>query len=75
MDLSKIKNGQKIVLGAGLLLIINLFLPWYRVDLGAFGSANFSAWHFFLAWFGSFLAIAAFTSWIACGRLFRFRFS
>ena len=33
MDLSKIKNGQKIVLVAGLLLIIDIFLPWY----GAFG--------------------------------------
>jgi len=59
MDLSKLKNGQKIVLVAGIVLVINLFLPWYRVDLGAFGSANFSAWHFFLAWFGSLLAIAA----------------
>ena len=27
MDLSKLKNGQKIVLGAGILLLINLFLP------------------------------------------------
>jgi hypothetical protein len=59
MDLSKLKNGQKIVLVAGIVLIINLFIPWYRVDLGAFGSANFNAWHFFLAWFGSLLAIAA----------------
>jgi hypothetical protein len=59
MDFSKIKNGQKIVLGAGILLIINLFLPWYRVDLGAFGSASVNAFDTFLAWFGSFLAIAA----------------
>ena len=28
MDLSKLKLGQKIVLGAGILVIINLFLPW-----------------------------------------------
>ncbi len=59
MDLSKLKNGQKIILGAGILLIINLFLPWYRVDFGiASASANaFDAG--FLAWFGSLLAIAA----------------
>jgi hypothetical protein len=58
MDLSKIKNGQKIVLVAGIVLIINLFLPWWRVDLGIVsGSAN--AFDAFLAWFGSFLAIAA----------------
>lgn len=59
MDLSKIKNGQKIVLGAGILLVINLFLPWYRVDLGGFGSVSANAFDTFLAWFGSFLAIAA----------------
>jgi len=58
MDLSKLKNGQKIILGAGILLIINLFLPWYRVS--AFGfSASINAFDTFLAWFGSFLAIAA----------------
>lgn len=55
MDLSKIKNGQKIVLGAGILLFINLFLPWY--GLGPFNLNAFDAG--FLAWFGSFLAIAA----------------
>jgi hypothetical protein len=58
MDLSKLKNGQKIVLGAGILLIINLFLPWYRVDFGIV-SASINAFDQFLAWFGSFLAIAA----------------
>ncbi|MBM3695325.1 MAG: hypothetical protein FJW79_05265 [Actinobacteria bacterium] len=58
MDLSKINNGQKIVLGSGILLIINLFLPWYRVDW-VVGSYNLNAFDTFLAWFGSFLAIAA----------------
>ena len=59
MDLSKLKNGQKIILGAGILLIINLFLPWYRVDFGI-ASASVNAFDAgFLAWFGSFLAIAA----------------
>jgi hypothetical protein len=58
MDLSKVKNGQKIVLVAGIVLIINLFIPWYRVS--AFGySYNMNAFDTFLAWFGSFLAIAA----------------
>jgi len=58
MDLSKLKLGQKIVLGAGILLIINLFLPWWRVDFGL-GSASANAFDEFLAWFGSFCAIAA----------------
>jgi hypothetical protein len=58
MDLSKLKNGQKIILAAGILLIINLFLPWWRVS--AFGfSASANAFDEFLAWFGSFCAIAA----------------
>jgi len=56
MDLSKLKKGQMIILGAGILLFINLFLPWYSgfwVYINAFhGYAGF------LAWFGSFCAIA-----------------
>jgi hypothetical protein len=59
MDLSKLKNGQKIVLAAGIVMIINLFLPWYRVS--AFGfSASINAFDSeFWAWFGSLCAIAA----------------
>lgn len=35
MDLSKLTKGDKIVLAAGLLLIIDLlFLPWHKIDLG-----------------------------------------
>ena len=35
MDLSKLSMGDKIVAGAGLLLIIDLlFLPWHDIDLG-----------------------------------------
>jgi hypothetical protein len=63
MDLSKLKKGQMVVLGAGILLFINTFIPWYRVSFdygaGIGGSWNWNAWHFFLAWFGSLLAIAA----------------
>lgn len=58
MDLSKLKLGQKIVLGAGILLIINLFIPWFRVSVLGF-SVNANAFDDFWAWFGSILAIAA----------------
>jgi hypothetical protein len=58
MDLSKLKNGQKIILAAGIVLIINLFLPWYRFDFFV-GKVNINAFDTFLAWFGSFLAIGA----------------
>ncbi len=35
MDLNKLSKGDRIVLGAGLLLIIDLlFLPWHKIDLG-----------------------------------------
>ena len=34
MDLSKLTKGDKIVLGAGLLLIIDLlFLPWHKISV------------------------------------------
>ncbi len=55
MDLSKLTRGQQIALVAGLVLIINLFLPWYDVigiSINAFDAG-------FAAWFGSLLAIAA----------------
>jgi len=59
MDLSKLKLGQKIVLGAGILLIINLFLPWYRVSAFGFSASATAFDSGFLAWFGSFCGIAA----------------
>lgn len=35
MDLSKLTMGEKIILGAGAVLLIDLlFLPWHKVDLG-----------------------------------------
>jgi hypothetical protein len=35
MDLSKLSQGERIVLVAGVLLIIDLlFLPWHSIDLG-----------------------------------------
>ena len=61
MDLSKLTPNNWIAGGGALVLIINLFLPWYGVDFGAgFGSVNANAFDAgFLAWFPSFLAIAA----------------
>ena len=54
MDFSKLSNGAKIALGGGVVLIVNLFLPWYGVfgiNLNAFDAD-------FLAWGGSLVAIA-----------------
>jgi hypothetical protein len=54
MDFSKLNNGQKVGIIGGLVLIVNLFLPWY----GAFGITINAFDSGFLAWFGSLLGIA-----------------
>jgi hypothetical protein len=53
MDFSKLSNGAKMALIGGVVLVINLFLPWYGTlgfNLNAFDAE-------FLAWGGSLLAI------------------
>lgn len=39
--------GRKLVLGAGVLLFIDMFLHWQSVDLGGFGTATANGWHGF----------------------------
>lgn len=56
MDFSKLSNGQKVGLISGVVLIINLFLPWFSVDVGI-ASASGNAFDFTLGWIGSLLAI------------------
>ncbi len=54
MDFSKLSKGAKLALVGGAVLVINLFLPWYGIfgfNLNAFDAQ-------FLAWGGSFVAIA-----------------
>jgi hypothetical protein len=36
--------GEKIILPAAVVLLIVGFLPWYSVDLGAFGSYSHNGW-------------------------------
>jgi len=36
--------GEKIILPAGVVLFIVGFLPWYSVDLGAFGTYSHNGW-------------------------------
>ncbi len=54
LDFSKLNQNQKIGVGAGVLAIISLFLPWY----GAFGFSWSAFDAGFFAWFGMLLAIA-----------------
>ena len=60
MDFSKLSMGAKLALVGGAVLVINLFLPWYSIDFGI-GSVSIGAFDEFLAWLGSFLAIAGAT--------------
>ena len=39
--------GRKVVLGAGVLLFVDLFGPWQSWDLGPFGTRSVSGWHGF----------------------------
>lgn len=36
---------RKLVAGAGVVLLIASFLPWYHVSIGGFGSNSASGWH------------------------------
>jgi hypothetical protein len=50
-----LSNGDKAILGGSLVVLIAMFLPWYGVDLGTFGSESVSGFHSwglltFIAW-------------------------
>jgi len=45
-NLSEISNGTKLILGAGVLLVIDTFFKWWKVDVGPF-SVGQNAWHGF----------------------------
>lgn len=36
--------GEKVILVAGVVLLIASFLPWYRIDLGPFGDVSRNGW-------------------------------
>jgi hypothetical protein len=58
MDFSKLSMGVKLALVGGVILVVNLFLPWYSIDLGIV-SASLNAFDAeFFAWGGSLIAIA-----------------
>jgi hypothetical protein len=61
MDLSRLSTAHKIGIGGALVLLVDMFLPWYSVDLGQFGgSISINAWDAgFLAWGGCVAGVAA----------------
>jgi hypothetical protein len=44
-DMSKMSTASKILLGAGVLYLIDLFLAWQKVCFGPFGCGSASGWH------------------------------
>ncbi|MBS2940247.1 DUF5336 domain-containing protein [Nocardioides sp. J2M5] len=59
-----LKKGNPLdlaTIGAGLVVFLGSFLPYYTVSVDAFGassSASATAWHGFFGWFGALLALA-----------------
>lgn len=50
MDFNKLTNADKVVAGGFLAFFISLFLPWFKVDFGGFGSATASGWDVDFLW-------------------------
>jgi hypothetical protein len=51
VDLNKLTQGEKVIGGSAIALLIFSFLPWYGIDFNAFGvkaSASRSGWDYFL---------------------------
>jgi hypothetical protein len=63
MDFNKLwnalSNGGKVAGIAGIVLLINIFLPWYGFSIGGFSESINAFDSGFLAWGGSLIAIAA----------------
>lgn len=55
--------GRQLILGAGVLLLIDTFLPWQSVDIGPF-TVTRSAWHGFWGVLLGLLTIAI-VAWVA----------
>ncbi len=59
MDLNKLSTGDKVIAGSGILFLISMFLPWWGLDLGEFGSASNSGFDYFLTgWLPLLIVIA-----------------
>lgn len=61
VDLRRLRAGEWIAAGCGVLLAVSLFLPWYRRDAapGGEGGRDFSAWQAFSLLDVALLVLAA----------------
>jgi hypothetical protein len=63
-QLKALSRSRQLILGAGVLLLIDTFLPWEEVDLEILGSHSWNAWHGFFGWVLG-LATIAILLWVA----------
>ena len=68
MDLNKLSTGDKVIVGAGILFFISMFLPWWGLDFGEFGSASNNGFDYFLTGWLPLLIIIAMVAQIAVAR-------
>lgn len=71
MDIAgrQVNNNDAVVIGAGILMLIDSFLPWYGVGFQGFGSVSIKGWSAgFLSWFSILLVLAA--AGIAAAKVF-----
>jgi hypothetical protein len=57
-DINKLDTSDRIVVGAGLLALICMFLPWYGFS-GLLGGASYSGFSSGWGWIGALLIVAA----------------
>ena len=65
MDLNKLSTGDKVIAGSGILFLISMFLPWWGLDFGEFGSASNNGFDYFLTGWLPLLIIIAMVAQIA----------
>ncbi len=45
---NKLTTGDKVLSGGALAVLIGMFLPWFKVDIGGFGGGSVNGFHYFL---------------------------
>jgi len=57
-----------VVMGAGAVMFIDSFLPWWGFNIKGVGGGSVSGWHFFWTWLSILLVIAV--AGVAAARIF-----
>jgi len=68
VDLNKLSNGDKVIMGAGIVFLIAMFLPWWGIEVDTgFGtvSGSNSGWDYFLGGILPLLIVVAMIALIA----------